>query len=244
MIASPILTKVVWGAVIFLALLGLAVAARRTVVLLKPEALKASRNPAADLDTHFANRRAITFLHIIPGALFMVLGPLQFIASLRKRYPEVHRWSGWIFLTASAMIGITGLMMAGENTVGGWDEKSAIFLFGSFFLLALGKALWHAMHREFATHREWMIRGYGVGLAVATIRLIMAIFFATAVVRGRTPQPHDFFGTAFWIGFTLQAIAAEFWIRYTRSGAMGASKAFAPSIARQAQQQWKNPTYD
>jgi uncharacterized membrane protein len=141
MIASPMLTKVVWGAVIFLALLGVVVAARRTLVLLKPEALKTGANPAADLDSHFANRRVITLLHVIPGALFMVLGPLQFIASLRKRYPEVHRWSGRIFLTASAIIGITGLMMARGNTVGGWDEKSAIFLFGSFFLFALVKAL-------------------------------------------------------------------------------------------------------
>jgi uncharacterized membrane protein len=231
MIASPMLTKVVWGAVIFLALLGVVVAARRTLVLLKPEALKTGANPAADLDSHFANRRVITLLHVIPGALFMVLGPLQFIASLRKRYPEVHRWSGRIFLTASAIIGITGLMMARGNTVGGWDEKSAIFLFGSFFLFALVKALRHAMHREFATHREWMIRGYGVGLAVATIRPIMGIFFATAIVRGHTPQPHDFFGTAFWIGFTLQAIVAEIWIRYTRSAAASLRTASASSIA-------------
>lgn len=189
MIPSRTLTKAVWGAVIFLAFLGVAVAARRALVLLKPQALKTSRNPAADLDTHFANRRAITLLHIVPGALFMVLGPLQFIGSLRRRYPQVHRWSGRIFLTASVIIGVTGLMMAAGNTVGGWDEKSAIFLFGSFFLFALGKALWHAMQREFATHREWMIRGYGVGLAVATIRPIMGIFFATAIARGRTPQP-------------------------------------------------------
>jgi len=31
-----------------------------------------------------------------------------------------------------------------------------------------------------------------------------------------TPQPAEFFGTAFWIGFTLQIIAAEIWINYTR----------------------------
>jgi uncharacterized membrane protein len=234
MIPNRALTKVLWGAVIFLAFLGVAVAARRAVVLLKPGAPKVSRNPAADLDAHFANRRAITLLHVIPGSLFMVLGPLQFIGSLRKRYPVVHRWSGRIFLTASAIIGVTGLAMAAGNTVGGWDEKSAIFLFASFFLFAIGRALWHAMHREFATHREWMIRGYGVGLAVATIRPIMGIFFATAMVRGHTPQPQSFFGKAFWIGFTLQAIVAEMWVRYTRSAVMATRTIPVSSIALHA----------
>jgi len=28
--------------------------------------------------------------------------------------------------------------------------------------------------------------------------------------------PHDFFGTAFWLGFTMHLIAAESWIDYTR----------------------------
>jgi uncharacterized membrane protein len=236
MIPSRALRKIVWGAVIFLAFLGVAVAARRAVVLLKPGALKTGRNPAADLDAHFAKRRIITLLHVIPGALFMVLGPLQFIGSLRQRYPDVHRWSGRIFLTASAIIGVTGLTMAAGSTIGGWDEKSAIFLFGSFFFFALGKALWHVMHREFATHRKWMIRGYGVGLAVATIRPIMGIFFATALMRGHTPQPHEFFGTAFWIGFTLQAIVAELWIRYTRRRAPAMSELSAPSLALHAPQ--------
>lgn len=107
--------------------------------------------------------------------------------------------------------------MAFGKTVGGLDEKAAIILFGSFFLVALAKGLWHAMQGEFARHREWMIRGYATGLAVATIRPIMGMFFAAAVLRGQRPEPKEFFGVAFWIGFTLQAIVAEIWIARTRT---------------------------
>ncbi len=112
---------------------------------------------------------------------------------------------------------VTGLTLAFGKTIGGVDEKAAIVLFGSFFLIALAKALRHALRREFAQHREWMIRGYAIGLAVATVRPIMGTFFAVAVLRGHRPVPHEFFGTAFWIGFTLQMIAAEIWINYTRA---------------------------
>ena len=210
------LVRVVWAAVIFLAFIGLAVATRRTIVLLKPGTMSSAKNPAVQLDAHFANHATLTLAHILPAMLFMVLGPLQFVRGLRAKYPQVHRWSGRIFLTASAVVGVTGLTMAFGKTIGGMDEKAAIALFGTFFLIALAKALWHALRQEFAQHREWMIRGYAIGLAVATIRPIMGTFFAAALLQGHAPEPKEFFGTAFWVGFTLQTIAAEIWINYTR----------------------------
>ena len=213
---SRALVRFLWTAVVFLAFIGLAVATRRTIVLLKPGTLSSANNPAAHLDAHFANHVTLTLAHILPAMLFMVLGPLQFVRSLRSKYPQIHRWSGRIFLTASAIVGVTGPTMAFGKTIGGVDEKAAITLFGIFFLVALAKALWHALGREFAHHREWMIRGYAIGLAVATIRPIMATFFAAALLHGHAPEPREFFGTAFWIGFTLQTMAAEIWINYTR----------------------------
>jgi uncharacterized membrane protein len=213
------LSRLMWTAVIFLAFVGIAVAVRRGVVLLKPGAMSARNDPAAELDKSFADRRTLTLAHIVPGMLFMVLGPLQFVRGLRSKYPQVHRWCGRIFLTASAVVGVSGLTLAYGRTIGGVDEKAAITLFGTFFLIALAKALWHAIRGEFERHREWMIRGYAIGLAVATIRPIMGTFFAMVLLRGHRPDPHEFFGTAFWIGFTLQMIAAEIWINYTRPAA-------------------------
>ena len=210
------LVRFLRAAVIFLAFIGMAVATRRTIVLLKPGALSSPNNPAAELDAHFASERALVLTHILPAMLFMILGPWQFVRGLRARCPKVHRWSGRIFLAASAVVGISGLKLAFGKTIGGIDEKAAVTLFGSFFLISLAKALLHAVRREFAQHREWMIRGYAIGLAVATIRPIMGTFFAAALMSGHAPQPKEFFGIAFWIGFTLQTIAAEVWINYTR----------------------------
>src|SRR5215468_2185413 len=114
-----------WIAVIFLALVGVLVATRRAVVLVKPGAMNASKNPAAGLDEHFAKEKTLTLFHVIPGMIFMILGPLQFVRRLREKHPAVHRWTGRIFLTASAVLGVAGLVMALRGTIGGWDEKSA-----------------------------------------------------------------------------------------------------------------------
>jgi Predicted membrane protein (DUF2306) len=70
------------------------------------------------------------------------------------------------------------------------------------------------MRRDIAQHGEWMIRAFAIGLAVATIRPIIGLFFATSRFSGLTPEV--FFGIAFWIGFLLHLIAAEIWTHWTR----------------------------
>src|SRR5260370_33534662 len=120
------LVRFLWTAVIFLAFIGLAVATRRTIVLLKPETFSSANNPAVQLDAHFANHTTLTLMHILPAMLFMVLGPLQFVGSLRSKYPQIHRWSGRIFLTASAAAGVSGRTMAVGERIGGAADEAAM----------------------------------------------------------------------------------------------------------------------
>jgi len=168
----------------------------------------------AALDDLFAQYPILTLVHIVPGLLFMLLGPLQFSSTIRARHLRWHRWSGRIFVICGVVIGISALVMSlGMPAIGGLNQAAATTLFATFFLFALCKAFWHIRRREVALHREWMIRGFSVGLAVATIRPIVGMFFATSRFSGLTP--HEFFGIGFWIGFVLHLIAAEAWIHAT-----------------------------
>src|SRR5229473_1636544 len=218
--------RALWGTVIFLALIGSAVAARRMVQLV-PIAVRGYHPPAvtsnpvaaqfASLDDLFARYPILTLVHIVPGLLFMVLGPLQFSSAIRARHLQWHRWSGRIFVSCGVVIGISALVMSfGMPAIGGINQAAATTLFATFFLFALCKAFWHIRKREVALHREWMIRAFSVGLAVATIRPIIGMFFATSRFSGL--MPYEFFGIAFWIGFVLHLIVAEAWIRTTVPG--------------------------
>ncbi len=95
--------------------------------------------------------------------------------------------------------------------IGGANERAAILLFDAAFLFSLTKAIWHIRRREVVQHREWMLRAFGIGLGVATTRPIVGAFFVA-----RTLAPQEFFGIAFWLGFSVTAIAAEVWINVTR----------------------------
>jgi uncharacterized membrane protein len=217
--------RVLWGAVIFLALIGTAVATRRMVKVV-PVVLHGYRppppasNPVAAqfgaLDDLFAHYPVLTLIHIAPGLLFMLLGPLQFNSTIRARHLRWHRWSGRVFVACGLVIGISALVMSFRMpAIGGVNQAAATTLFGTYFLLALSRAFWLIRRREVALHREWMIRAFSIGLAVATIRPIMGIFFATSRFSGLTP--HEFFGIAFWIGFVLHLMAAEARIHLTQS---------------------------
>jgi hypothetical protein len=215
--------RALWSAVIFLALIGAAVAVRRIIHLgpiltngYSPLAVLSDSKAAqfVALDQVFARHPILTMIHVVPGLLFMVLGPFQFSESIRARHLQWHRWNGRIFIATGFIIGASALLMSFTmRSIGGANQAAATVLFGSFFLFALSKAFWHIRRREVALHRQWMIRAFAIGLAVATIRPIVGIFFATSRFFHLTPA--QFFGTAFWIGFVLHLIAAEAWIHAT-----------------------------
>lgn len=201
----------VWVITLLLVAIGLSAASRRAYVLLLTQpALNAPRfEAAAALDAGFAAHRTLTLLHILPAFLFMALVPLQFVARIRERHIEWHRWSGRILLLLGAVIGATALVMSFSMNIGGVSETAATTLFAILFLAFLGAGFWNIRHGRIALHREWMTRAFGVVLGIAATRPIIGAFFAT----GRL-SPHEFFGAAFWLGFTITLLAAEAWIRY------------------------------
>jgi uncharacterized membrane protein len=196
-----------------LVLIALIVASRRMLTL--SGTIKAYVNPKfGAFDSGFAGYPFLTYLHIVPGVLFLVLTPLQFSKKLRSRSLKTHRVMGWIIAASAFTIGITALVMSFKMAIGGGVETAATLSFASYFLFALFKAIYHIKQKQISIHREWMIRMFAIGLAIATVRPIVGMFFAFSKLG-----PHQFFGIAFWIGFTLHAIIAEIYIRkYHYSG--------------------------
>ncbi|NNU34381.1 DUF2306 domain-containing protein [Mucilaginibacter sp. S1162] len=141
-----------------------------------------------------------------------MLTPLQFSKKIRAKNIRFHRFSGWLVAASALIIGITALVMSFKMAIGGAVETAAAtFTFALFFLFALCKALYYIRNKKILLHREWMIRMFAIGLAIATVRPIVGLFFGFSSL-----SPHQFFGIAFWIGFTLHAILAEVYIRRYR----------------------------
>jgi uncharacterized membrane protein len=205
--------RVVWLITIFLVLIGVAIVTRRALQLFPPSPAPTRFPEGTEMDAVFARHPTLTMIHIVPGLLFVVLAPLQFVKRLRTRRPAVHRWMGRVALVSGLIAGVTALVMSPIMTLGGVNQAVATMFFALIFLFALMRAFIYIRNGNVALHRQWMIRAFAIGLAVATIRPIVGVFFATRSLSHLTP--YEFFGTAFWLGFTMHLIAAEVWIHCT-----------------------------
>ncbi len=234
--ASPWLIRLVWFGAIALAALGVTSALARAFFIgdfgarIEParesvlDALGrrvplASQRPAetAAFDRRFGEHRLATLLHIVPGAAFLLLAPLQFSARIRRRHPVVHRRSGRALLVVATIGGVSGVYFGLLMPYGGWGEALAIALFGGLFLAAVAKGYLAIRARQIARHREWMIRVFALAVAISTVRIVAGLLDIALAPAGISPR--TLFVISLWTGWITTIAAAEWWIRRTRSAA-------------------------
>jgi hypothetical protein len=155
------------------------------------------------LDAAFASQAALTLAHIIPALAFVVLAPLPYL----RRFAGAV-WVERLLFPLGLVVGVTAYAMS-TDPVGGWLERSAVLFFNSLFLFSLFRA-WRLRHSEVLKFR-WMSRAIGILLGIATTRPVMGIFFATSPLTQLAPA--QFFGIAFWIGFSINTLMVELWLR-------------------------------
>jgi len=193
--------------------IAVAVVLRRVAVLAYPTQGGASgSSPTAALDAVFASHTAWTLAHILPAMVFVLLTP---VVLLRRSV-----WAERLFFPLGVWVGLTAYAMS-AHPVGGWIERSAVLFFNSLFLFSLVRAFMAARRGEAIEKMRWMLRAVSVLLGIATTRPVMGVFFATS--RLTHLEPGQFFGVAFWIGFSINTIAIELWLRSRRDRLPGVS---------------------
>lgn len=171
-----------------------------------------------DLTTNVFHQRYIenslvSILHLVPGLLLILLSPIQLIKSIRQRYINLHRLLGRILVLCALITGISGIIAALIfPAYGGVSTQAATIFFGIIFIFSLVKAIFHIRKKEIQLHREWMIRMVSIAMGVASIRVIFLLF-----IKFTNYSYLEIMGTTFWIGWSINLIIAETYIRYTQN---------------------------
>jgi len=181
--------------------ISVAVVLRRVVALAHPS--RSAPPQLAQLDAAFASHTALTLAHIIPASAFVLLIPFVYI----RRFAGTA-WPKRLLFPFGLVVGVTAFAMS-RYSIGGWVERSAVLLFNSLFLFSLFRA-WY-LRSEPVSSLRWLTRAIGILLGIATTRPVMGIFFATT--RATHLSPQQFFGIAFWIGFSINTLIVELWLR-------------------------------
>ena len=183
--------------------ISVAVVLRRVIALAFPS--PSAPPQLVQLDTAFASHTALTLAHILPALAFVVLVPFVLLRS-----PGKSRWAEPLLFPLGVVVGLTAYAMD-IFAVGGWTERSAVLFFNTWFLFSLARAFVYRQRGELGLQRRWLLRAIVVLLGIATTRPVMGVFFATSRLTHLTPN--QFFGIAFWIGFSINAIVIELWLR-------------------------------
>ena len=148
------------------------------------------------------------FLHAAAGLLFGLLGPLQFVRSLRRRYGAAHRWAGRAFVLAGAVLALSGLalLLRVESIATGLLD-AARGVFGVALALALLLGVASARARDMPRHRAWMIRAYAIGMGTGPVGLVL---FPLYLITGEPPT--GVLTDVVVVGTWLSSIALGEWV--------------------------------
>jgi len=212
-----------WVAVSILVITGLVAIFDRAGFLISASSMEftdpiATFNP---FDGRYVQFSLSSWAHLITGVIIFILGPLQFMPSIRKKSISLHRWSGRIWLSAGGLAalsgGFIGIFQPFMGIDGqGFNESMATTAFAFYTLFCMGKAYTTIRARNIRAHREWMIRSWALMLAIATERIMLGVLMSTTDIG--VPV---LFGTTFWMAGVVNVAASEIWINLTRTPGNG-----------------------
>jgi len=108
--------------------------------------------------------------HVVGAVFSLVLGPLQFSSTLRRRSLALHRWIGRTYVVATLIAASLALyiVMAFEAPANRWVMGVMAGLWWVCTAFA-----WLAIRgRDIPQHRLWMMRSYGLTFTFVTTRFI------------------------------------------------------------------------
>ena len=119
-------------------------------------------------------------MHTTMGAFALAVGPFQFIAAIRRRYPAAHRTMGRIYLVGAVLsmfAGIGYLLTTPPADVFS-GAPFAISLIGLDLAVLFTAWLAYAAIRQRAVlrHQAWMAFNFGLLLATPLLRLLWIVF--------------------------------------------------------------------
>ena len=153
-------------------------------------------------------------IHAAGAGLYYPLAALQIVPAFRKKYPRWHRKAGKVAIVA----GIASAFSATWLTLVHHDVSGPILYYGrvvvgplwAIFLL-LGLAA--IRRRDFASHRDWMIRAFAISMPASTLVFFLIPF---SLVLGGVPElVDDSIQPVLWF---LHLAVAEMVIRRIRLG--------------------------
>ena len=116
----------------------------------------------------FWPNRGLLATHVVGAGVALMIGPLQFVRTLRDRWPRLHRWIGWIYVVACLGSIPASLRLSFDSCP---LCVSPFVVWAITTMLVTGLAVVLAILGRHRAHRDFMIRSYALMYAFVFVRL-------------------------------------------------------------------------
>ena len=123
--------------------------------------------------SHIAPFRWWLLLHAPFGIAALLLGPLQFSSTIRRRNLQLHRRLGQAYVAAVTVAALGGIAI---GFLEDWGVTQPVVQ-AIIWLIATQTAWIAARNHNLAQHRLWVARSYGLTFVFVTSRLVPDLFF-------------------------------------------------------------------
>ena len=156
------------------------------------------------------------WIHVFLGIGYLLVSPLQFMPTIRRNYPMVHRTAGWISIFMGVVLCCGGMLIVVNAAYVGLGEQVTIFLVAFSYFFMVFMALKNIRSGNVAKHREWMIFAFAMMLAVIGVRPWYVMFLNLGL------PSREVFIPSMWLSTIVSVTIASAWIMFTRKA--GAKK--------------------
>ena len=146
--------------------------------------------------------------HIVTACVALLSGFFQFLEHFRIKKPSVHRFLGRVYVGSVFVSGGLGLVYV--SYIENFSKAVSFLVLSLIWLFTCWKGYRAAVRKQFADHRQWMIRSFGVTLVAVSGRIlvpILLIIYYTlndfSLPGGREKMIEEVLNVNIWAGLSV-----------------------------------------
>jgi hypothetical protein len=148
------------------------------------------------------------FTHVYTAMLVLPAGFTQFSVYIRRNFPLIHKYTGWLYAVIVILLAGPGGFYMGLYANGGIISQVSFCLLACLWIYFTVMAVVKVMQNDIKAHRAFLIRSFALTLSAITLRawkyLLVFLFH---------PRPMDVYQIVAWLGWIPNLLIAELIIR-------------------------------
>jgi uncharacterized membrane protein len=115
--------------------------------------------------------RAAFYAHIFSSPFVLAAGAVLFSNDVLKNWPKLHRCTGRTYVALLLLVSAPSGFVMGFHANGGLAAQISFFILTPMWWWFTWKGFETARKRQFAQHKNWMLRSYALTLSAVSLRL-------------------------------------------------------------------------